>query len=80
MANSAKIKKIVKSKQVISTRDSAKSLRVSRSLYWRGLDSPSNQSIGEGEYFEKVFKWSEVRLSEMTCSKIHALNAIQFLV
>ena len=32
MANSAKIKKIVKSKQVNSTRDSTKCLRLSRSL------------------------------------------------
>ena len=44
-----------------------------------GLNSPTNQNIGEGEskcddkYVEKVFKWSELHLSAMTCSKIHTL-------
>ncbi len=44
------------------------------------LNSPSNQNIGEGESncddkcVEKVFKWSEAHLSEMTCSEIHTLT------
>ena len=35
----------------------------------------SNQKIGEGEsnMLKKVFNWSEVHLSEMTCYKIHTL-------
>ncbi len=43
------------------------------------LNSPSNQNIGEGKSNcydksgQKVFKWSEVHLSEMTCSKIYTL-------
>jgi hypothetical protein len=28
----------------------------------------------EDKYVEKVFNWSEVHLSEMTCSKIHTLR------
>ena len=27
-------------------------------------------------YVEKVFNWSEVHLSEMTCYKIHALETL----
>ena len=35
----------------------------------------SNQNIGEEQYNidEKVFNWSEVHLSELTCNKIHTL-------
>ena len=32
----------------------------------------------EDKYVEKVFNWSEVHLSEMTCSKIHTLEKGQF--
>ena len=46
----------------------------------RRIRFSSNQNIGEGEsnfddkYVEKVFNWSEVNLSEMTCYKIHTLR------
>ena len=36
------------------------------------------ESKGEDKYVEKVFNWSEVHLSEMTCSKIHTLEKGQF--
>ena len=35
------------------------------------LDPPKS----EDKYVEKVFNWSEVHLSEMTCYKIHTLRA-----
>ena len=31
----------------------------------------------EEKYVEKVFNWSEVHLSEMTCYKIHTLGPIR---
>ena len=33
----------------------------------------ANPHISEDKYVEKVFNWSEVHLSEMTCYKIHTL-------
>ena len=45
------------------------------------LDSPLSNVLIRGEskcddkYVVKVFKWSELHLSEMTCSKIHTLGS-----
>ena len=34
----------------------------------------------EDKYFEKVFNWSEVHVSEMTCYKIHTIGYALFLL
>jgi len=48
--------------------DSAKILRPPLCLLQYLISGKSNC---DDKYVEKVFKWSEVHLSEMTCSKIH---------
>ena len=35
------------------------------------LGAITNPPISDDKYVEKVFNWSEVHLSEMTCSEIH---------
>ena len=40
--------------------------------FWVGLlGAIANPPKSEDKYVEKVFNWSEVYLSEMTCYKIH---------
>ena len=61
MANSAKIKKYVKSKQVISALDSVKSLRLSRSLLhpvrWELILSCSfDDSVGSNQQQDSEIK------------------------
>ena len=42
--------------------------------FWVGLlGAIANPPKSEDKYVEKVFNWSEVHLSEMTCYKIHTL-------
>ena len=38
---------------------------------------PANPPKSDDKYVEKVFNWSEVHLSEMTCYKIHTLRSIE---
>ena len=42
------------------------------------LGAIANPPKSEDKYVEKVFNWSEVHLSEMTCYKIHTLEGIFF--
>ena len=49
--------------------------------FWVGLLLyPANPPISEDKYVEKVFNWSEVHLSEMTCYKIHTLGRLQSML
>ena len=38
------------------------------------LGAITNPPISDDKYVEKVFNWSEVHLSELTCYKIHTLK------
>ena len=43
------------------------------------LGAIANPPKSEDKYVEKVFNWSEVYLSEMTCYKIHTFREKMFL-
>ena len=48
--------------------------------FWMGLLlQPANPPKSEDKYVEKVFNWSEVHLSKMTCYKIHTLVSRPYL-
>ena len=42
------------------------------------LGAIANPPKSENKYVGKVFNWSEVHLSEMTCYKIHTLGLSKF--